>query len=83
MLVKLNCSNDTRNKTKFTENVEAAVASLPHIFDLAFSLRIWSDLMVEGPNISTVRPLSETLVSVMFFEVVLEVNLFLTDTETA
>ena len=81
MLVKLNCNNDRRNLTKFTENVEAEVASLPHIFDLAFSLRIWSDRMV-GPNISTVRPLSETLVSGMFFEVVLEVNLFLADTET-
>ena len=82
MLVKLNCSTYIRNKTKFTENVEAEVDSLPQIFDLAFSLRIWSDRMVEGPNISTVRPLSETLVSVIFFEVVLEVNLFLADTET-
>ena len=66
----------------FTENVEAADDSLPHIFDLAFSLRIWSDRMVEGPDISTDIALVETLVSVMFFVVALEVNLFFADTET-
>lgn len=38
--------------------------------------------MVEGPDISTDIALVETLVSVMFFVVALEVNLFFADTET-